>query len=503
MRKKRRSNSLYDFDRRLLFALVGVIVLMAVTINCSLEMPVQEQQQSAIASEALPDDFELDSEEPNSELDNQPGEVETENTEVLAEQFWADVGEDITTPRNAHDTTDRISINVKDANLLDVLSMLAYKIGVNIIFLEEPTQVTLKTDSLSPQTTFQIVLQKEGLDYLTIGDNYIVGNRDRLYGDFTNRMFLTRFDLFYVSASDMESYIEQLGMPLQSLSVDTNQRALWMQGSPMTLGKAREIINTLDVIDNATFAEGGGRKIRMPVATATGNRAQEELEALVDLLSILLDGFRDGRTEMGWVTWDHPDPLPSIYMDWESPVIKPYDIKMKVTRDFANNASDQRRYLIAEGTPDNIELVNQMIQAISGAPTTPIDLGIDEEQIEAGGTGSVEWVPDTQQQSTPRPSYMVNINGVPSDGGAITGAGSYTEGSYVTVKATPAEGYEFVRWIENGSELSTSKSYGFTIYGDRNLEAVYISISGDDNTENVEEDSADHSDSDENIESAD
>jgi len=493
MRKKRRSNHAYQIDRRLLFGLIGIIVLLVATISVNSEVPFQEQSLSAVQNETVPVAESPDNGEQAENPEVEFTAAEAGNTSVLSDQLWADVGEDITTPRATHNSTDRISINVKDANLLDVLSMLAYKMGVNVIFLEEPSQITLKTDTLSPITTFQIVLQKEGLDYLTLGKNYIVGNRDRLYGDFTNRMFLSRYDLFYVSASDMESYIEQLGMPVQSLSVDSNQKALWMQGTPMTLGKARELINTLDVIDNASFAEGGGRKIRMPVATATGTRAQEELEALVDLLSILLDGFRDGRTDMGWVTWDHPDPVPSIYMDWDSPIIKPYDIKMKVTRDFANNSSGQIRYLIAEGTPDNIELVNQMIQAISGAPATPFTFEIDDEEIEAEGADSVQWVPDNQQQqqqqSTPARSYTVSVSGVPSTGGIIDGAGSYTEGSSVTVKATPVEGYEFVRWIEGGSEISTSESYSFTIYGNRNFEAVFITssseeaISEDENSE--------------------
>ena len=485
MRKKRRSNHAYQFDRRLLFVLIGAIFILVATINVNSELSFQDQSLSAVQSETDPvsesPESDVQAEKPEEEIT----EIEAGNTSVLSDQLWADVGEDITTPRATHNSTDRISINVKDANLLDVLSMLAYKMGVNVIFLEEPSQITLKTDTLSPITTFQIVLQKEGLDYLTIGKNYIVGDRDRLYDDFTNRMFLSRFDLFYVSASDMESYIGELGMSVQSLSVDSNQKALWMQGTPMTLGKARELINTLDVIDNASFAEGGGRKIRMPVATATGNRAQEELEALVDLLSILLDGFRDGRSDMGWVTWDHPDPVPSIYMDWDSPIIKPYDIKMKVTRDFANNSSGQIRYLIAEGTPDNIELVNQMIQAISGAPATPFTFDVEEEDFDTNTTETVQWVPDNQQQqqSTPRKSYTVNVTGVPSSAGILDGSGSYYEGSSVTITAAPVEGYEFVRWIEGGSEISTSKTHKFTIYSNRVFEAVFISTSQEENNQ--------------------
>ncbi len=487
MRKKRRSYNSYYLDRRILFSVIGVMVLLAASINCSFDTQYQNGEQSADKTEAVPEVAVVEGDQLDS-ADTEQAETAAEDindTQVLADLFWADVGDDLVTPTPTHNSSDRISINVKDANLLDVLSMIAMKLGGNIIFLEEPTDITIKTQALSPVTTLQIVLQKVGYDYLTIGDNYIVGARDKLYGDFANRMFLSRYDLFYVSASDMENYIGQLDVPVESLRVDHNQKALWMQGTPMTLGKAREIINSLDVIDNASFAEGGGRKIRLPVAIAEGERAEEELEALIDFLSILLDGFRDDRTEMGWVTWDHPDPIPRIYMDWESPIIKPYDIKMKITRDFNRDHTNQVRYLIAEGTPDNIDLVNQMIEQIAGTPSTPFDFFNDreddevEEPEEGTGTESVQWIPDSQQQSASMPRYEVSLNGVPEAGGTLSGDGSFTEGSSVTITATTAEGYEFLRWIEGGSEISTSKTYSFTIYGDRTFEAVFMSKSGE------------------------
>lgn len=498
MRRNRRRSSSYRTDRRLLFGAVGLVALLAVTVNCSFE-----NNFAAGASETGNSDplvtASLNLEEPQL-MPEEKAEPAENKSAVLSGDLWADALDTVDHPRPAHTPPDRISLNVQDADLLDVLSMLAYKLDANIIYLEEPRTITIKTSVLSPLTTLQIVLQKEGLDYLTLGRNYIVGERGRLYEDFTNRMFLCRYDLFYVSASDMESYIEELGMPVQSLSVDSNQKAIWMQGTPMTLGKARELINTLDVMDNAAFAEGGARKIRMPVAVATGDRAEEELEALIDLLSILLDGFRDGRTDMGWVTWDHPDPVPSIFMDWKSPIIKPYDIKMKVTRDFANNYNAQIRYLIAEGNPDNIELVNQMISAISGTPSTPISLteilepdpepdnnnnNNNNNDNNGGNNNTVEWLPAAPQGSNVQ-EYNVSVNGVPSHGGALAGSGLYSVGTTVTVTATPAEGYRFVRWIENGSEVSTSKSYSFSVYGNRSLEAVFSSMPAD--TEDVSED---------------
>lgn len=483
MRSKRRKMSSYTIDRRWLFGAIGLLVFIFLTIDCTLN-PTLVLENTAEADQLSFQTAVFELEEP--QLEPETGSAtQPERSAFLSDELWADVSDEIITPRSTHTSPDRISLNVKDANLLDVLSMLAYKLDANVIFLEEPSKITIKTEVLSPITTFQIVLQKKGLDYLVIGRNYIVGERGRLYGDFTNRMFLSRFNLFYVSAANMESYINELGIPLQSLAVDSNQKALWMQGTPMALGKARELINTLDVMENAAFAEGGSRKIRMPVAIATGQRAEEELEALIDLLSILLDGFRDGRTEMGWVTWNHPDPVPRIYMDWKSPIIRPYDIMMKITRDFNNDYSNQIRYLIAEGTPDNIDLVNQMITAIAGTPGTPIGLQ-DESDSDPNNnddnnnsnSNTVQWVPTAPQGGSVQ-SYTVTLNGVPPEGGTLSGAGSYSEGQNVKVTVSPVEGYEFVRWIENGSQMSTNTTYTFKIYRNTNLEAVFIKDSND------------------------
>ncbi len=485
MRRKRRNNS-YTFNRYWLFGTVIFLVLILGTTNAVPGNNHVSQMTTLSApgggtSEVAGFAIEVPKTEPQEETDLQP-----DRSAFLTAELWADISEEISTPKAAHTTTDRISLNVKDANLLDVLSMLAYKLDANVIFLEEPSQITIKTESLSPITTFQTVLQKEGLDYLVLGRNYIVGERGRLYADFTNRMFLTRCNLFYVSADNMKEYIEELGMPLHSLAVEENQRAIWLQGTPMALGKARELINTLDVMENAAFAVGGSRKVRMPVAVAVGSRAQEELEALIDMLSILLDGFRDGRTEFGWVTWDHPDPVPRIIMDWKSPIIRPYDILMKITRDFANDHENQIRYLIAEGNPDNIEIVNQMIDAIGSTQLTPISLTqILEPEPEPDDNNNSESNSinsninqqssfNTSPQGGSVQSYSVSLNGVPSEGGRLSGAGSYSEGSSVTVNAVPADGYKFVRWIENGAQMSTSLTYTFNLYRNVSLEAVFI-----------------------------
>ena len=510
MRRRRSKTSIERFDRRYLTGGIVLLVLGLATINCSLDSNLLKAAGSPAApksfSETVPAEVFAVENRLNESLEEQS------EGEVLAEGLWADVtitdNNDASVPAN--DIPEYMNLDVRDANLLDVLSLIAYKLDGNIIFLEEPSEITIKTSELSPITTLQTVLQKKGLDYLTIGRNYIVGERDRLYDDFANRMYLSRFNLFYVSSEAMEKFISDFGVPVEILPASSNdihvsQQSIWMQGSPMALGKAREIINSLDVMENAAFGEGGSRQIRMPVAIASGPRAEDEMRSLVNLLSVLLDGFRDDRTDQGWGIWDHPGPVPRIHMDWSSPVIRPHDIKMKITPDIDPDPNHSLHYLIAEGTPGNIAIVNEMIEMIKDegllfrfpsdrlneeeedelnnlnffppgfeneVQEEPVDEDAGNEQggSEQGGSeqgGPPEW------SSAPVEAFSVSLNAVPGEGGRLTGRGAYLGGSTVTVTATPYEGYRFVRWIERGSELSTSSSFTFQIYGARNLEAVF------------------------------
>ena len=65
--------------------------------------------------------------------------------------------------------------------------------------------------------------------------------------------------------------------------------------------------------------------------------------------------------------------------------------------------------------------------------------------------------------------------------GIITGAGTYNHGDEVTLTATPNEGYKFLNWTENDTIVSEESKYSFTIAGDRNLVANFVS------TESIEE----------------
>ncbi len=70
-------------------------------------------------------------------------------------------------------------------------------------------------------------------------------------------------------------------------------------------------------------------------------------------------------------------------------------------------------------------------------------------------------------------SYTISASANPTAGGTVSGAGAYNYGTSCTLTATPAAGYSFVRWTENGSQVSTNANYTFTVTGNRTLVANF------------------------------
>lgn len=68
------------------------------------------------------------------------------------------------------------------------------------------------------------------------------------------------------------------------------------------------------------------------------------------------------------------------------------------------------------------------------------------------------------------------------DGGTVSGGGSFAPGASVTVTATPASGYRFVRWVKNGTAqtVSTNNPYTFNVQEQTDLVAVFELSGGND-----------------------
>ena len=73
-------------------------------------------------------------------------------------------------------------------------------------------------------------------------------------------------------------------------------------------------------------------------------------------------------------------------------------------------------------------------------------------------------------------SYTVTATADPAEGGTITGAGTFNHGATCTLTANPADGYEFVAWMENGNTLGTEPSLSFTVESNRTLTARFNAV---------------------------
>ena len=70
--------------------------------------------------------------------------------------------------------------------------------------------------------------------------------------------------------------------------------------------------------------------------------------------------------------------------------------------------------------------------------------------------------------------YIIDVSANPSNGGAATGGGSFEYGDTCMVVATPAEGYTFSKWTENGISVSADPNYTFTVTRNRTLVAHFV-----------------------------
>ena len=75
-------------------------------------------------------------------------------------------------------------------------------------------------------------------------------------------------------------------------------------------------------------------------------------------------------------------------------------------------------------------------------------------------------------------SLTITVTADPSEGGTVSGGGKYLKGKTCVVAASANEGYVFSNWTENGTQVSTSVSYSFTVDADRTLVANFSVSTG-------------------------
>ncbi|MBI5384296.1 MAG: hypothetical protein HZA90_06370, partial [Verrucomicrobia bacterium] len=72
--------------------------------------------------------------------------------------------------------------------------------------------------------------------------------------------------------------------------------------------------------------------------------------------------------------------------------------------------------------------------------------------------------------------YTITASALPANGGTVSGGGTFTSGTMVTLTATTNAGFAFVDWTENGTPVSSSASFSFPATADRTLVANFTPL---------------------------
>jgi uncharacterized repeat protein (TIGR02543 family) len=127
----------------------------------------------------------------------------------------------------------------------------------------------------------------------------------------------------------------------------------------------------------------------------------------------------------------------------------------------------------------------------SGGGTFPSGTSVTVTAVPAGGYSFINWTQGGSAVSTSASysftasenrtivanfsqiTYTITTSSSPASSGTTSGGGTYGSGSSATVTAAPATGYQFVNWTQDGTAVSTSASYTFTVTAARALVANF------------------------------
>jgi len=147
----------------------------------------------------------------------------------------------------------RISLDVRQADLRDVLSALAIQMDMNIVLIEEPAKVTFSVQNVTPMQALELLLQTLGLSYIRDGNLLVVGSEEKLQAHYGTEQTIARFDMVYLRASQVRPLLSELGLPVKSIAFDNNPYSLWVQGTPRDLVTVKELLEAVDQFENAPF----------------------------------------------------------------------------------------------------------------------------------------------------------------------------------------------------------------------------------------------------------
>ena len=142
--------------------------------------------------------------------------------------------------------SSQISLNVKEADVRDVLSAIAVYSSTNILFKGQPIELSLRLDNVTVEQALDSLSKVAGMDWIRDDNIIVFGDKNSIIADFSEILEITEFKLKYITSETLADQINALGLNVSILKSPANSKSLWVQGFASDLVKIRQILRMID-----------------------------------------------------------------------------------------------------------------------------------------------------------------------------------------------------------------------------------------------------------------
>ena len=144
-----------------------------------------------------------------------------------------------------------ISISVKNADILDVLKLLANESGQNIVATQNVKgSVTVDLSDVPLKTALDLIVRSSGLDYRQVGNVYVVGTPGDLAAEFGQAGQVATqqvaFPIKYANPVDLAKQLATV-IPSTNFTIDSRTDTLLVSGTPDIIQSARNYLALADI----------------------------------------------------------------------------------------------------------------------------------------------------------------------------------------------------------------------------------------------------------------
>lgn len=258
------------------------------------------------------------------------------------------------------------------------------------------------------------------------------------------------------------------------------------QGDGISLSGCVITGNTAELCGGGIY--NGVNTLRITQSKIHGNTAGSEMDDIAmspvsyapefdDYQDVVKLYESDGLFPNDWETREFfedmmPDPVTVYYRTFSEGNPEPPSITLNHSELILNigDSDTLTATLQPEGTDENIQW-NSSDSTVASVDSAGLVTAVSAGETTI--TATIEGISATCLVTVLPNMYTIDVEPNPAHGGDVSGGGDYEDGASVTITASPKDGFRFLEWIENGSQISTDASHTFIANSSRKLTAVF------------------------------